>query len=57
MLISPSLQNLFLLFEIQADLRLFTFQENLLIIGMGGVIGVLGAWISFAKHYKELEIL
>ena len=57
MLISPSLQNLFLLFEIQADLRLFTFKENLLIIGMGGVIGVLGAWISFAKHYKELEIL
>ena len=57
MLISPSLQNLFLLFEIQADLRLFTFQENLFIIGMGGVIGVLGAWISFAKHYKELEIL
>ena len=57
MLISSSLQNLFLLFEIQADLRLFTFQENLLIIGMGGVIGVLGAWISFAKHYKELEIL
>ena len=56
-LISPSLQNLFLLFEIQADLRLFTFKENLLIIGMGGVIGVLGAWISFAKHYKELEIL
>ena len=57
MLISPPLQNLFLLFEIQADLRLFTFQENLFIIGMGGVIGVLGAWISFAKHYKELEIL
>ena len=56
-LVSPSLQNLFLLFEIQADLRLFTFQENLFIIGMGGVIGVLGAWISFAKHYKELEIL
>ena len=55
--ISPSLQNLFLLFEIQADLRLFTFKENLLIIGIGGVIGVLGAWISFAKHYKELEIL
>ena len=57
MLISPSLQNLFLLFEIQVDLRLFTFKENLLIIGMGGAIGVLGAWISFAKHYKELEIL
>ena len=57
LLISPSLQNLFLLFEIQADLTLFTFQENLFIIGMGGVIGVLGAWISFAKHYKELEIL
>ena len=56
-LILPSVQNLFLLFEIRADIRLFSFQENLLIVGIGGILGVLGAWISFSKHYKELEIL